>query len=659
MNIGQLLGGAGVVGQGMREAENAARVARQNQLVIEEQNRTADLQKRLAGLQMPAFQQVGAAQFGQQFQPGAAMPMGGMPTPVVPAAVSAAPVGGGQPLPPGMQPSQAGAGRGMINPPLVGQPQPMTPAEIQRKRDRIALLRAPTAALDVIQSPVAAGLNIFGLGVFGAQNVAGRVVNAITGEATLPTDKSSSKFSATPFYDRFVRQPEQALNARLGTPPAAAPAPAPAAAPAAGTPNKTALSYDNKNTPYDSLMQQSAAQYGIDPVIFKRLIGTESSFNPTAVSPRGEKFGLGIAQIAAVHGLTREQMLDPNTAIPFAAQLYAQELQKAGGNHEQALQKYKGASSAQGKASMAGPIGTILSGLTVSAQAAATGTPTAAAAATGAPQTLEVPKTQARNMEMAEFYLADPKSIPYEMQQINQMAQQQAALLTQQRNEAAQLASVYMQSGTAQGIQAATRLRETINQADAGLLQLRQQVQQKQMYLQGMQGLLEFAGANDPRRLSGVLSQIMGTPVGIQPRPDGNYNYFVNGVKTQDGMTPAQLGSMALKAFSSEARQTASASAALENELALKQKYGDAVVNAARDIQKAIVDGEYKVAAERAKKMGFEVKPIGDGSGKLAIVKDGIEFFVFDPNEPKKVETPFGDITLPSTARRVGLNVGR
>ena len=39
LNIGGLLAGAGVVGRSMRVEEEAQRVARQNQLKIEEQNR--------------------------------------------------------------------------------------------------------------------------------------------------------------------------------------------------------------------------------------------------------------------------------------------------------------------------------------------------------------------------------------------------------------------------------------------------------------------------------------------------------------------------------------------------------------------------------------------------------------------------------------------
>ena len=648
MNLGQLLGGAGVVGQGMRQAEEAERISRQNQLAIEEQNRVADLKQRLAGLQMPSFQPVNAAQFTQQFMPGQAMPMGAVPAP--PPAAPAAPAMPAAPAAPAMPAAPAAA-------------VPIRPTMPQPQADRLALLRAPTAIADVIQAPAAAGLNLFSTGIAGAQNIAGRVVNAITGEATLPTDTQYRKFSMTPFYDRYVRQPEQAATeAAPGAPATAAPT----------QPTKRAQAFDNKTTPYDAIIQQSAAQYGIDPVVFKRLIGTESSFSPTAVSPRGEKFGLGIAQIAAVHGLSREQMLDPNAAIPFAAKLFSQYIRGADGNVEEALMNYKGASSKKGRAEMSKPIGDILSGLTLSAAPTAPGaapaepfrveirgveaTP-AAAAPSGPPAPLEVPQTQARNMEMAEFYLANPDSIPYELQQVNQMAQQQSAFLTQQRNETAQLAQVYMRSGTQQGIDAAMRLRENIGKLDESLLQIQQQVGQKQAYLQGMQGLRELATANDPRRLSGVLTQFMGTPVGIQPRPDGNYNYFINGKKVQDGVSPAQLAGMALKEFSPEARAAGAKSAETENELALKRKYGDAMVNAMRDIQKAMIDGEYKIAEERAKQL--QGKLTIDTSKGVAYFQQGNRVFVINP-DGKVEETPLGKVNLPPTATPVaGLNMGR
>ena len=649
MNFGQLLGGAGVVGQGMRQAEEAERVSRQNQLAIEEQNRMADLKKQLAGLQMPSFQPVNVAQYTQQFMPGQAMPMGAAPAP-------AAPVGGAVSTPAVAPAATTSGGIRRMTPAEVARLKQdpyatgqvtLTPDEIRQGYNRTALAKVPAAVADIAQLPASVGINVIGQGARG--------INYLFG-----TELPTPSISLTPFYDQYVRRPEQELAAGVRTLP---PKPTEPTAPA--QPTKRAQSYDNKVTPYDAIIQQSATQYGIDPVVFKRLIGTESSFNPTAVSPRGEKFGLGIAQIAAVHGLSREQMLDPNTAIPFAAQLFSQMVQQSGGNVEEALMRYKGATSEKGRAAMSKPIKDIVSGITPSA------TPTAVAAAPGAarapgaapaapgaaPTALEVPQTQARNMEMAEFYLANPESIPYELQQVNQMAQQQSAFLTRQRNETAQLAQVYMRSGTQQGIEAAMRLRENIGQLDASLLQIQQQVGQKQAYLQGMQGLRELATANDPRRLSGVLTQFMGTPIGIQPRPDGNYNYFINGKKVQDGVSPAQLAAMALKEFSPEARAASAQSAQLENELALKRKYGDAMVNAMRDIQKAMIDGEYKIAEERAKQL--QGKLTIDTSKGVAYFQQGNRVFVINP-DGKVEETPLGKVELPPTARPVaGLNMGR
>jgi soluble lytic murein transglycosylase-like protein len=123
MNIGQLLGGAGVVASGMRQAEEAERIAQQNQLAIEQQNRQramADemsrrqIASRTAGLAPPT---VGAFTPGQAYG-----------TPEVPAPAAPAPAPGQVALPTGVQPSQAGAGRGMVNPPLIGQPQPVPSA---------------------------------------------------------------------------------------------------------------------------------------------------------------------------------------------------------------------------------------------------------------------------------------------------------------------------------------------------------------------------------------------------------------------------------------------------------------------------------------------------------------------------------------------------
>ncbi len=181
--------------------------------------------------------------------------------------------------------------------------------------------------------------------------------------------------------------------------------------------------------------------------------------------------------------------------------------------------------------------------------------------------------------------------------------------------------------------------------------------QRYRLMQQGMQGLRELATANDPRRLSGVLTQFMGAPVGIQPRPDGKYNYFINGKKVQEGVSPAQLAAMALKEFSPEARAASSESARLENELALKRKYGDALVNAMRDIQKEIVKGEYDIATKRAEQA--QGKLTIDTSKGVAYFQQGNRVFVINP-DGKVEETPLGKVELPPTARPVaGINMGR
>jgi hypothetical protein len=128
-------------------------------------------------------------------------------------------------------------------------------------------------------------------------------------------------------------------------------------------------------------------------------------------------------------------------------------------------------------------------------------------------------------------------------------------------------------------------------------------------------------------------------------------------VKIQDGVSPAQLASMALREFSPEARAASTASAAMENELALKRKYGDSMVNAMRDIQKSIIDGEYKLAEERAKQI--QGKLTIDTSKGVAYFQQGNRVFVINP-DGRIEETPMGKIETPPSARPVaGLDMGR
>lgn len=647
MNLGELLGGAGVVGQSWRTEEEAQRVARQNQLAIEEQNRLAAMKARMAQTQLTSFQPAAVPQFPVGTTPGAKMPLA---TPTAPAA-PAVPVTPAAPVSPAFaRKDQSYAAK------EAARAAATRPQVRQLDIDRLNMMRAPTAALDVIQAPAAAGLNVLSVLGENVVNIGGRLVNAVTGEEVAPTDVRGPRFGMTPFYDKYVREREQALGlASTGAPTAAPTAPA---APTAAVPSQ----------------------------LTQAMIQVESGGRPGAVSPKGATglmqvmpatamdpgFGLPnvfdfAQQMGAQVGKRNEAeakrlLADPAVGRAYGEQYMNAMLQKYNGNTELALAAYNAGPKQIDDWLAAGADPTKLPKETQAyipkVMAAMGGAAGAGAGAAGmAPAPLEVPKTQARNMEMAEFYLAEPENLAYEQQQLRQVAQQQAALLTQQRNETARLAQIYMQSGTAQGIEAAMRLRDNIMQTDAQLLQMQQQVAEKEMYLQGMQGLRELAVANDPRRLAGVLSSYLGVPVGVQPRPDGNYNYFVNGKKVQDNISPAQFASMALKEFSPEARAATTKSAALENELALKRKYGDAAVNAMRDIQKAMVEGEYKLAEERAKQA--QGKLTVDTAKGIAYFQQGNRVLVISPDG--KVEEIGGvKVETGPTARPVvGLNMGQ
>jgi hypothetical protein len=752
MNFGQFLSNAGATATSMRAAEESERVAQENQLKIEEQNRFAAFKAKMAQDAARQRPQVSAPQFQTTLDPASFSQSDRLPVDVLPPP-AAAPAPAPAPAVPVSAAPAANEGLGLRrmspeevarlqqqqagNLPATGMSQyefqSLTPTErlrrlqIENDQRRINVLAAATGKIPAAAADIPAafyqgattlleqGANAIGIPRFG------RALGIYDPDVTRVEIPKFS--SATPNYDK-IRQIEidnqplteaqfleqlkkqdtkkiKQVQEKQTREKQAAPT----------KPNKTALSYDNKVTPYDALIQQSAIQYGIDPVVFKRLLGTESSFNPTAVSPRGEKYGLGIAQIASSHGLSREQMLDPNIAIPAGAQIFAAMLNKAGGNYELALQRYKGASSEKGKAAMAGPISIILSGLVPSAQAAPPATavrpggnmtaaqiaaleadpyamkatppapaavapaavapaavapaavapaaapaappaapPAAAAPAAAVPATATVVRTD------ADFYLGNPQSIPYEYQQLTRayqqvasQAQEQANLVTQQRNETARLAQMYMQSGTTAGIDTAMRMRDAINNYDIELLKLKQGVSNEQLkvtqgrvYLEGMQGLQELALTNDPRRLASVWSQYAGVPIGIQPRSDGTFNIMVNGKKTKEGVTPAELSNNARLAFDQTYRQQQAAAGAEMNKFMTQERYKSMLTiqqgNAAelakmiREISVENTKGNNAQALEWAKaNFGWDIKPTGAGDGTLIIRPPNGAPYVYNP----------------------------
>lgn len=96
------------------------------------------------------------------------------------------------------------------------------------------------------------------------------------------------------------------------------------------------------NSPYYDTAIQAADQYGVPENVFTELIGSESSFNPNAVSPTG---ATGIAQFtqgtANQYGVTRT---DPTSSLTGAAH-YLSDLFAKLGSWTSAVLAYKGADS--------------------------------------------------------------------------------------------------------------------------------------------------------------------------------------------------------------------------------------------------------------------------------------------------------------------------
>jgi hypothetical protein len=204
----------------------------------------------------------------------------------------------------------------------------------------------------------------------------------------------------------------------------------------------------------------------------------------------------------------------------------------------------------------------------------------------------------AQDMKNPEFYLGNPNAIPAGMQQTIE----QAELLTQRRNQIAQLANMYLQMATPESLTQFATLQNDVFQMDV----LKLQYQHNMDYLEGMQGLQELEMANDPRRLASVWSRFSGVPVGIQPRSDGTYDLIVNGKTTAQGVSAADIGRKAQLSFSEDARKQVADLAAITAKLSVEAMYEQqteitkATLKAAGDIQLAIVNGEYKLAEKLA-----------------------------------------------------------
>ena len=90
---------------------------------------------------------------------------------------------------------------------------------------------------------------------------------------------------------------------------------------------------------YGALADQAARKYGIDPVLFRRLIRQESGWKADAGSPAGAR---GLAQLmpATARGLGVRNILDPRQNLEGGAKYLSQQLKAFKGNTKLGLAAY-------------------------------------------------------------------------------------------------------------------------------------------------------------------------------------------------------------------------------------------------------------------------------------------------------------------------------
>lgn len=656
MGLGDFFSNAGAASRAIGTSEDRARSERQNQLAIEQQNRLDALRREMVNAPMPA--QLPAFQYGDQSmlpvqqitptavnQPAVAVPnQQANITQLNPNSPQARALyqerldrlrtgeakAGGVPLYDPNSPIQAGRN---VSVPELNINVPGYDASQIKKNSLISggkqVINSTLAEIstklatgrykDVPATNVFSGITNYFMGTPQETAVRDRAIKADnwykSKEANLYFQQNpglllEAKDNPLGFYEKLSTGQQRFETA------AAVPPPIPA------TPK--AARFDRMETPYEGVIQQSATQYGIDPIVLKRLLASESSLQADPTGNRGIARGIAQVHVKNIKSgmITLDDALNPNAAIPFAAKLLGQYLQESGGNYEVALQKYKGAISTKGKQDMAPIINDILSGRSgaptqppqvVTTQPQSQTQPQPPQVATTQPQS-GVATAPVEIRTSADFYRANPNSIPYDMQ----MAQRQRA-------EIEQLAGMYQRSGMGDKYMEA---RAKLMEIDSGMT-----------YLQGMQGLQEFQLANDPRRLAAVWSQYAGVPVGIQPRTDGKYNIIVNGQKTKDGVSASDIADSARSAFDQTYRKQKSEASAVysmeqfKTQLKMQENQASELAKMIKDIAVERVKGNNAQALEWAKaNFGWDIKPSGSGDGTVIIKAPGAAPYVYNPS---------------------------
>ncbi len=234
-----------------------------------------------------------------------------------------------------------------------------------------------------------------------------------------------------------------------------------------------------------------------------------------------------------------------------------------------------------------------------------------------------------------------PNAQPQAMQQdIAQVVSMREALVGQ--------INVYAKYGMAQQ---AAEAYKNIQAIDLGLYKM-----------QAEAGLQDGATTGNYSRAMAVVSAFKGTPHQVLQRGDGKYDLYVNGNVAKSGMTTDTLSNYLRTTIDPEYRkqlaalQTERANKTFESQLKIGEKASEVTLTAAKDIQKAMVEGNFKLAEERLKQLGGKLTV--DTATGIAYLQRGGEYMVIDPRG-KSVEINGTKVdTGPTASPIAGLNFG-
>ena len=272
--------------------------------------------------------------------------------------------------------------------------------------------------------------------------------------------------------------------------------------------------------------------------------------------------------------------------------------------------------------------------------------PIAAASAPGvAPQGVRQTK---ETKSPTSYYLANADAITGDQKILGEQYQRTRA-------EAIRKFQMYQQAGM--GAQAEA-MRDQIVQLD-------QSFKNSSVLLQGMNGVYQLEYGNDPRAVSAVMSYYVGQPVAFQPRSDGNYNMWVNGKKVDRVMTKDEVRVAAMQMFDKEFRaksveqQTEFNKMRAKSTFEMMAKRDQISAEMVKDIMVQREKGNWELRQEQSKQ-GWTAKP-DTATGTIILTpppwmqQQGVPPYIFNPNNKETVS--IDGISVPGNAAVPILNL--